>query len=528
MASNEVMVTSRLVIDKKLAEIQDLLDKNRQVSLTGVNNAISKVVELAEKLKHNVKGLYQNNSFGRIPDSKKTRIKIILSLDPLNPDEKGYQAPLPNDQIQVPNDPNKKFKAFFKHSPELNEKLSFYLMKLISGPSDKIELPVLTSSASLTDETVTQIEQHSRLPLIRMAISDEEMSRKSIIKRMTLNNSSLPLVLDICLPSSNFDVSDFDLDIFKLAEQYGQVTLLSMYAQKIFTHWNLFISMGFNVQVFLRYCQYIGEGYKPNPYHNVLHAADVMQACHTFLLTTNLVEISEMSPLHITALLLSALVHDYKHPGVTNSYLYMMNDKLAIRYNDSSILENYHISKAFQVAQDEKTNIFSNISKEEYRALRKLMISAVLGTDMTKHSHHVNDVQTKLGPDHDLKDEKEFLICLFMHLGDLSNPCRNKILSEQWSLRVCEEFFSQGDKEKSNKIPISPLMDRYSINIAKSQIGFINGVVIPFITQLCKKIKGLEYILANAQENKNAWDKRIDEYEEKLVKAREQRDLMAI
>ncbi|OMJ79803.1 hypothetical protein SteCoe_20107 [Stentor coeruleus] len=521
------MVTSHLAIDKKIAQIQNLLNKYRQISVTGINKAISKTIELAERLKHRVKGLYQNNSFERVPNSTKTRIKIILSLDPLNSEEKGYQAPLPDDQIQEINKPNKKLKALFEHRPELNEKLSMYLLKLIS-PSNKTQLPILTSSASMTDETVTQIEHYSSLPLIRMAISDEEMSRKSIIKRVTLSNNSLPLVLDICLPSSSFNVSDFDLDIFKLAEEYGQVTLLSMYAQKIFAHWNLFISMDFNVQVFLRYCQYIGEGYKPNPYHNVLHAADVMQACHTFLLTTKLVEISEMTPLHITALLLSALVHDYKHPGVTNSYLYMTNNKLAIRYNDSSILENYHISKAFQVAQNEKTNIFSNISKEEYRALRKLMISAVLGTDMTKHSNHVNDVQTKLGPDRDLKDEKEFLICLLMHLGDLSNPCRNQILSEQWSLRVCEEFFNQGDKEKSNNIPISPLMDRYSINIAKSQIGFISGVVLPFITPICEEIKGLEYLLTNAHENKNAWGNRIDEFEEKLVKAREQRDRVVV
>lgn len=406
-------------------------------------------------------------------------------------------------------------------STEDKEKLSWCISQLMTSSGETgptTHLPA--GNTYLTEEALSQIEQHSSLPLIRLAISDEEISRKSINKRISLSSSS-SLDLEISLPSANFDINDFNLNIFELAREFGEVTLLSIYAQKIFAHWNLFISMGFDLQVFLRYCQYIGEGYKSNPYHNVLHAADVMQACHVFLISTNLVELSEMIPLHVAALMLSAMVHDYKHPGVNNSYLYMIGDKLAIRYNDASILENYHISKAFEIAQKENINIFSNISKEEYRTLRKLMINAVLGTDMTKHPQHVNDLK-KLSKNSDLKGEKEFLISLLMHLGDLSNPSRSEKICEEWTNRICEEFFLQGDKERSNSIPVSPLMDRYLVNIAKSQIGFISGVILPFIIPLSKEIKGLDFLVVNAQTNKEVWTGRINEFEEKIVKAKDQ------
>lgn len=224
-----------------------------------------------------------------------------------------------------------------------------------------------------------------------------------------------------------------------------------------------------------------------------------------------------MTPLHITALLLSAMVHDYKHPGLNNTYLYLTNEKLAIRYNDVSILENYHVVKAFQMAQKDGLNIFSSISKEEYRTLRKLMINAILGTDMTKHSKYVSDAQKKLTQNTNFIEEKEFLISLLMHLGDLSNSSRNEKLSDEWSFRVCEEFFLQGDKERANNMIVNPLMDRYKVNIAKSQVGFISAVLIPFLIPICKSMKGMEFLLDNAQSNKEGWAKRVDEFEEKML-----------
>jgi hypothetical protein len=213
---------------------------------------------------------------------------------------------------------------------------------------------------------------------------------------------------EICLPICDFDINDFYLDIFKLAQDFGGVMIMCMYSQRIFSYWDLFLKMGIDLQVFISYSKYIGEGYKKNVYHNVLHGAFVMQACHVFLLASNLVQQAEMTPLHVTALLLSAMVHDYKHPGLNNTYLYLTNEKLAIRYNDVSILENYHVAKAFQVAQKDSLNIFSSISKEEYRTLRKLMINAILGTDMTKHSKYVSDAQTKLHQRTNFSEEKEF------------------------------------------------------------------------------------------------------------------------
>jgi hypothetical protein len=47
--------------------------------------------------------------------------------------------------------------------------------------------------------------------------------------------------------------------------------------------------------------------------------------------------------------ILAAACHDVDHPGVNNIFLIESRDKLAIRYNDISVLENHHVATTFDV-----------------------------------------------------------------------------------------------------------------------------------------------------------------------------------
>ena len=59
----------------------------------------------------------------------------------------------------------------------------------------------------------------------------------------------------------------------------------------------------------------VEASYCSNPYHNALHAADVVQTCLHFLSQCHLVEASGFSPLATAGLLIAAAVHDVGHPG---------------------------------------------------------------------------------------------------------------------------------------------------------------------------------------------------------------------
>lgn len=60
---------------------------------------------------------------------------------------------------------------------------------------------------------------------------------------------------------------------------------------------------------------------------------DVLQATHCFVLNMK----QELPPLALFALLISAIIHDFRHPGVNNHFLYRILDPLAIQFNGISV-----------------------------------------------------------------------------------------------------------------------------------------------------------------------------------------------
>jgi hypothetical protein len=57
---------------------------------------------------------------------------------------------------------------------------------------------------------------------------------------------------------------------------------------------------------------------------------------------------------------------------------------------------------------------------------------------------------------------------------------------------VCEEFFNQGDIEKDKGMPVSMYCDRDNTNIAKSQTGFIQNLVLPLYEVVNAALKSNE------------------------------------
>ena len=66
---------------------------------------------------------------------------------------------------------------------------------------------------------------------------------------------------------------------------------------------------------------------------------------------------------------------------------------------------------------------------------------------------------------------------MLLHCADTANPTRPEAIYRQWTGRVMEEFYQQGDLEKANGLPVSRFYCRQTTNVPKCQIGFINIIV---------------------------------------------------
>ena len=57
-----------------------------------------------------------------------------------------------------------------------------------------------------------------------------------------------------------------------------------------------------------------------------------------------------------------------------------------------------------------------------------------------------------------------------VHCADLSNPAKPLPLYRQWTERIMAEFFQQGDRERESGLDISPMCDKHTASVEKSQV----------------------------------------------------------
>uniref|UniRef100_A0A3B4Z3J6 Phosphodiesterase n=1 Tax=Stegastes partitus TaxID=144197 RepID=A0A3B4Z3J6_9TELE len=324
---------------------------------------------------------------------------------------------------------------------------------------------------------------------------EKPMCHISGVKKLThsssLSNSTMPRFgvkteHEDALARELNDLNKWGLNIFRVAE-FSNNRPLSCIMFAIFQERDLLKTFRIPVDTFVTYVMTLEDHYHANvAYHNSLHAADVTQSTHVLLSTPALDAV--FTDLEILAALFAAAIHDVDHPGVSNQFLINTNSELALMYNDESVLENHHLAVGFKLLHEDNCDIFQNLSKRQRQSLRKLVIDMVLATDMSKHMSLLADLKTMVETKKvtssgvlllDHYTDRIQVLRNMVHCADLSNPTKPLAVYRQWTERIMEEFFRQGDKERERGMEISPMCDKHTASVEKSQVGFIDYIVHP-------------------------------------------------
>ncbi|XP_056592717.1 cAMP-specific 3',5'-cyclic phosphodiesterase 4D-like isoform X7 [Triplophysa dalaica] len=321
------------------------------------------------------------------------------------------------------------------------------------------------------------------------------MSQISGVKKLThstsLTNSNIPRFgvktdTEDSLAKELEDINKWGLNVFKVTEFSGNRPLTVM-MHTIFQERDLLKTFKIPLDTFITYLLTLEDHYHADvAYHNNIHAADVTQSTHVLLSTPALEAV--FTDLEILAAIFASAIHDVDHPGVSNQFLINTNSELALMYNDSSVLENHHLAVGFKLLQEENCDIFQNLTKKQRQSLRKMVIDIVLATDMSKHMNLLADLKTMVETKKvtssgvlllDNYSDRIQVLQNMVHCADLSNPTKPLQLYKQWTDRIMEEFFSQGDRERERGMEISPMCDKHNASVEKSQVGFIDYIVHP-------------------------------------------------
>ena len=246
--------------------------------------------------------------------------------------------------------------------------------------------------------------------------------------------------------------------------------------------------------------------YNDHPYHNLFHVTSVVHGVH-MLMTLGGID-DDLDDITQLACYVSAGVHDLMHPGLNNDFLIKTKDSLAITYNDTSPLENFHAASAFQIMSAPACNFIRDLSSKDQRRFRSSVIDQVLTTDMKLHF----DVQSRFNllfcdQSRQITDSHiKVLTQLMLKCGDLSHTTYCWMSHRFWCERLQNEMFLQGDLESKNDIPVSAVTDRKSHkDVIKSQIGFFEVIVIPLYVSLTQAYPCAMPFLNGARSNLQKW-----------------------
>lgn len=307
-------------------------------------------------------------------------------------------------------------------------------------------------------------------------------------------------------------MDQWDYDVWVLQDLADKGSLFYT-AYSVFCYWDFFRRFKIDEQVAINFFSQVEAGYHACPYHNSMHGADVCHVAQYILKKGGLREKAELTDEDCFATVVAGMIHDYDHPGLNNNFHVKIQSYLATLYNDRAILENHHLAEIFDLCKDPRFDIFHGFSDEQRRDVRETMIEMVTGTDMGLHAKIFGAWKRRIKQDHDLHKKKETqrqALVMAIKMADISNCGRPTFLYLRWGMKLIEEFFMQGDNERHRGDPVSPFMDRAAPSMSKSQIAFMNFVVVPMYESIAEYLPDMHFSVDHAEENKQYWNDNDD------------------
>jgi len=358
---------------------------------------------------------------------------------------------------------------------------------------------------------------------------------------LTFNN------LESLLNDINFNpksILEKDFNIFEFEKKVGHYNVLPIMGRVMLDSFGLIDDKIMPTEKLDSFLVSVANQYfRTTLYHNSLHGADITATICIYFNNSNAEEICHTKAIDLFSIIIAGLGHDIGHPGLTNNFQVNSLSEMAITYNDNSCLENYHLSKLFKTLRRDETNIFEKLSTQDFKKIRKKMISEILATDMAIHGKILNNIRSKI-PEYLLQEnntdnidnetghkkfelitdinneittneEQQALFDYFIHSADLAHNTKKFSISLKWVELLSNEFWLQGDKEKKMNLSVSFLCDRDNTDVPKSQVGFIGGFIIPTFNFLIIMFPSLSFTVENAKNNLNEWQKLVNENRKK-------------
>lgn len=271
-------------------------------------------------------------------------------------------------------------------------------------------------------------------------------------------------------------LTSLSLDMLTVGQQLGKRPLSVLASHLIFTE-GLADRLDLDTARLCAFLRRVEDGYGPLPYHNRLHAADVLQRTHA------IVHRSPLSDVHRLCLYVAAACHDVDHLGFTNSFLVSTDHPLARRYHNRSPQENHHTAATLELLRNPA---YDFLPPALAPVLRDVVTDLILATDISLHVQVLQNTADPLWP---LK------VCLkSADIGHMALPRR---IHRRWADMFMEEMQQQERFETEQGLPLTlPALKA-------TEDRFMDFIVIPLFEKLSELFPSGRALWSGAVSNRS-------------------------
>ncbi|CAK9825014.1 cGMP-dependent 3',5'-cyclic phosphodiesterase [Anthophora retusa] len=331
-----------------------------------------------------------------------------------------------------------------------------------------------------------------------------KLSNEVMMYHMKVEEDSVQALLN-CKDEHN--IKDFNK--FQFSPKNIPYKHMPCYTIKMFDDLGLIKYWKLKLSTLARFVLYVKKGYRDAPYHNWMHAFSVAHFAYLLMKNLNLINENYMTHLEALVFLVSCLCHDIDHRGTNNSFQTKCSTVLASLYSsEGSVMERHHLAQTMCILNTEGCNIFENFNSIEYSEALDLLRNNILATDLAAHFRTVEKQIEMIRNKFDKNDikQRKLLFDMLMTCCDLSDQTKQWKVSKKTAEHIYDEFFSQGDLEKSmGSCPIE-MMDRERASIPDLQVQFITNIVLPLFINLSALFPMVQPLVDVLKENRALWE----------------------
>jgi hypothetical protein len=255
-------------------------------------------------------------------------------------------------------------------------------------------------------------------------------------------------------------------------------------------------AVGADAQKLRTFVDEVSRRYRPNPYHNFNHAADVLHTVSWMLTRPALRRV--FSPNQAFWLQVAAITHDVDHPGNTNQWELAIGSPLAKKYGSVSILERHSLDLTRDLLTGPACAFHGTMKGADAEEGGRLLEEAILATDFARHKEFLADLGTAVAA---TPVQRRIVAEALIKGADIANVTHAFDDAKQWAERVMEEFRAEGRMAMERSLPVAPLNDPARTSLVQAQIGFIRFAGLGLYELLARIDPGLGELVETLKGN---------------------------